>query len=76
MQKDLERITGKGKRTNGVLNLKVFFSRHARRQMKWRKITENEARLAIDEPDNLEQTVKRTKECLQNRSGQANQGSL
>lgn len=38
--------------------MKVFFSRHARRQMKWRKITENEVRSAINEPDTLADTVK------------------
>lgn len=38
--------------------MKVFFSRHARRQMKWRKITENEVRSAINEPDTSADTVK------------------
>lgn len=38
--------------------MKVFFSRHARKQMKWRKITENEVRSTITEPDTSADTVK------------------
>lgn len=38
--------------------MKVFFSRHARRQMKWRKIPENEVRSAINEPDTSADAVK------------------
>ena len=38
--------------------MKILFSRHARRQMKWRKISEDEARSAINDPDNLADTVK------------------
>lgn len=38
--------------------MKVFFSRHARRQMKWRKIVENEVKSTINEPDISADTVK------------------
>ena len=32
--------------------------------MKWRKITENEVKLAINEPDSLADTVKRRKNAF------------
>jgi hypothetical protein len=44
--------------------MKIFFSRHARRQMKWRKISEDEARSAITEPDSLMDTVKGRKNAF------------
>ena len=44
--------------------MKVFFSRHARRQMKWRKITENEVRSAINNPDSLVNTAKERKNAF------------
>lgn len=36
----------------------IIFSRHAKRQMKWRRITENEVKLVIDNPDATVDTVK------------------
>jgi len=44
--------------------MKISFSRHARRQMKWRKISENEVRSAINEPDSLADTVKGRKNAF------------
>jgi len=44
--------------------MKISFSRHARKQMKWREISENEVRSAINEPDNLEDTVKGRKNAF------------
>ena len=38
--------------------MKIKFSRHARRQMKWRKIDEHEVREAISNPDRMEDTIK------------------
>jgi len=38
--------------------MKIKFSRHARRQMKWRKISESEVQEAILNADKLEDTVK------------------
>jgi hypothetical protein len=38
--------------------------RQARRQMKWRKISENEVKSAINEPDSLADTIKGRKNAL------------
>jgi hypothetical protein len=38
--------------------MKMKFSRHAKRQMKWRKIAESEVQEAIRNPDKAEDTVK------------------
>lgn len=38
--------------------MKIIFSRHAKRQMKWRKITEKEVKSAVGDPDMLEDTIK------------------
>jgi hypothetical protein len=38
--------------------MKTIFSRHAKRQMKWRKITEKEVKSAIGAPDMLVDTIK------------------
>jgi hypothetical protein len=34
------------------------FSRHAKRQMKWRMITEDDIKLAINNPDRIEDTIR------------------
>jgi len=44
--------------------MKILFSRHAKRQMKWRKISEDDARAAINDPDNLADTVKGRKNAF------------
>jgi len=44
--------------------MKISFSRHARRQMKWRQISENEVKSAINEPDSLADTVKGRKNAF------------
>jgi len=44
--------------------MKIKFSRHARRQMKWRKITEKEVKMAINNPDKLEDTIKGRKNAF------------
>jgi hypothetical protein len=36
----------------------IIFSRHARRQMKWRKITEIEVKTVIDDPDTVADTIQ------------------
>jgi hypothetical protein len=36
--------------------LEVYFSRHARRQMKWRRVTEAEVLKVLDAPDRVEET--------------------
>ncbi len=44
--------------------MKVKFSRHARRQMKWREITERNVRGVINDPEKLEDTVKGRKNAF------------
>ncbi|MDH7514076.1 MAG: DUF4258 domain-containing protein [Clostridiales bacterium] len=44
--------------------MKIKFSRHARRQMKWRKIEENEVKEAISNPEKLEDTIKGRKNAF------------
>ena len=44
--------------------MKIIFSRHAKRQMKWRKITEKEAKSAIGNPDMLVKTIKGRKNAF------------
>jgi len=34
------------------------FDRHAKRRMKWRKISEEEVNLALDDPDKVEQSIR------------------
>lgn len=36
----------------------LIFSRHAKRQMKWRMITEDDVKLAINSPDRIEDTIR------------------
>ncbi len=42
----------------------IKFSRHARRQMKWRKITEEEVQKVIDDPDKSQDTIKGRKNAF------------
>ena len=49
--------------------MKIIFSRHAKRQMKWRKITEKEVRWVIDKPDILVDTVKGRKNAFKDIKG-------
>ena len=42
----------------------IIFSRHAKRQMKWRKITEIEVESVIDDPDTLVDTIKDRKNAF------------
>jgi len=44
--------------------MKIIFSRHAKRQMKWRKITEKEAKSAIGNPDMFVKTIKGRKNAF------------
>jgi len=44
--------------------MKIIFSRHAKRQMKWRKITEKEVKSAIGDPDMLMDTIKGRKNAF------------
>ena len=44
--------------------MKIIFSRHAKRQMKWRKITEKEVKSAIGDPDMLIDTIKGRKNAF------------
>ena len=36
----------------------VKFDRHARRRMKWRKISEEEIFIVLENPDKIEKTIK------------------
>jgi hypothetical protein len=48
-----------------VINLdKMIISRHARKQVKWRRITEEEVREVISNPDRLEDTIKGRKNAF------------
>jgi len=47
----------------------IIFSRHAKRQMKWRKITETEVKTVIDAPDKLEDSTKYRKNAFKIISG-------
>jgi hypothetical protein len=44
--------------------MKITFSRHAIRQMKWRKITEKDVKSAIDGPDKVMDTIKGRKNAF------------
>jgi len=47
------------------MNLKnLKLSRHARRQIKWRKITEKEIKDTINNPDRLEDSIKERKNAF------------
>ena len=37
---------------------KIYFSRHAKRQMKWRKISEEEVKNTISSPEKTEDSIK------------------
>jgi hypothetical protein len=49
--------------------MKLKFSRHARRQMKWRKISEEEIQEVINVPDTLEDTIKGRKNAFKSVKG-------
>ena len=40
------------------MKMKIVYTRHARRRMKWRKITASEIEFAINAPDMVEDTEK------------------
>jgi len=44
--------------------MEILFSRHAKRQMRWRKITEIEVKSVIDEPDTLVDTIQGRKNAF------------
>ncbi len=44
--------------------MKIKFSRHAKRQMKWRKIAEEEVKEAINNPDKLEDMIRDRKNAF------------
>jgi hypothetical protein len=37
---------------------KIQFDRHAKRRMRWRRISEEEVYLAIESPDKIEESIK------------------
>jgi len=48
-----------GKSKNSSLMEKIIkFDRHARRRMKWRKISEEEVLLTLEDPDRIEESIK------------------
>ncbi|MDP2647268.1 MAG: DUF4258 domain-containing protein [Desulfobacterales bacterium] len=49
--------------------MSIRFSRHAQRQMKWRKIAETEAEATIAEPDMLRDTIKERKNAFKTLGG-------
>ena len=49
--------------------MEIKFSRHARRQMKWRKIAQGEIEMAINSADRLEETKKGRKNAFKTTQG-------
>lgn len=49
--------------------MKIKYSRHAKRQMKWRKIAEEEVKEAINNPDKTEDTVRGRRNAFKNVGG-------
>ena len=49
--------------------MRIKFSRHARRQMKWRKITEREVKEVMNNPEKLEDTIKGRKNAFKTIEG-------
>ena len=43
---------------------KIKFSRHAKRQIKWRKISEKEVQETVKNPDRLEDSIKDRKNAF------------
>lgn len=46
------------------MSLKVNYSRHARKQMKWRDITEDEVQKTVVKPEKVEDSVKGRKNAF------------
>ena len=44
--------------------METHFSRHAKRQMRWRKITEAEVNDTLTEPDKIEESIKGRKNAF------------
>ncbi len=42
----------------------IYFSRHARRQMKWREIEEDEVKETISNPEKIEDSIKSRKNAF------------
>jgi hypothetical protein len=49
--------------------MKIKFSRHAKRQMKWRNISEDDINTVLNDPDKLEDTIKGRKNVFKTVSG-------
>lgn len=43
--------------------MRIYFSRHAKRQMKWREITEEEVNSVLESPDDLRESIKGRKKA-------------
>jgi len=41
-----------------TLNLPIRFDRHAKRRMKWRRISEEEVYQALNNPDKMEESIR------------------
>ncbi len=42
-----------------ITNFEIYFSRHAKKQMKWRKISEEEVKNTIFNPETIVDSVKK-----------------
>ena len=49
--------------------MKIKFSRHAKRQIKWRKISVKELKTTVTNPDKLEDTIKGRKNAFKTIEG-------
>ncbi|MBI5750454.1 MAG: DUF4258 domain-containing protein [Nitrospinae bacterium] len=44
--------------------MEIYFSRHAKRQMKWREVNEDEIRNTISNPEKIEDSIKGRKNAF------------
>jgi hypothetical protein len=49
--------------------MSIIISRHAQRQMKWRKISETEVKSTIADPDMLQHAIKERKNAFKTLGG-------
>ena len=47
-----------------IANFEIYFSRHAKKQMKWRKISGEEVKNTIFNPETIVDTVKKRKNAF------------
>lgn len=53
-----------GKKESSLKSVEIYFSRHAKRQMRWRKISEEEIKDTVLHPEKIEDSIKGRKNAL------------